>query len=637
MSLHRILFIFLLINSPVIATDYYFDDCTTADGGAGTSGNPWCEDPPDSVACTGTLRVSIAALADGCGTEAAAGDNIILCAGGCAAGGQSGSINVQPVFVDANSDEIWLNPRTSGTSGNPITIKPNCVSSVCDTVTIIGDSDGDNVADNTGIVTTSDVESLFANTLAGDVNWGFWTIDGNPLLSSGDWTGAKYLIFEKTMGRMTRFDGCTDPDCGIGDFIMEDSEFRYSGSAMWNITDHLFTAGCRFAGDYFIKESERSGDTTYSRNLIHHICGTVFRQQNNCLHNTIIEDNEIYNGDTFTDNNNFTTGGSPCSVNTSTTIIRRNYAHDLNGIGMGEKMANLTIEDNILACLADWQVNDGFASGCWTCKGIAIANDSCGDSFAMENIIVRRNIIFGIGECDGTNGAMESGIKVCGNITDSADANVLVENNFVWGTKGHFTAVESTGRRGAIFVTSPDDGIIVRNNSVFSAGICYSSHDTGNHVFTNNLAVSCSRYAFVDFSNTSGTTYTFNNVHDATEVNVVCEDWAVSDCTAKYTPTQVNAGSWGATNISLPTKYVQCDDSNYCVTVNADRALVDLHLDPADTNNKDAGTTGATEDFDQETRDGSPDIGADELVAGSDPTLQGGSFSGVTISALLCP
>jgi hypothetical protein len=516
----------------------------------------------------------------------------------------------------------------SGSSGSPITLQPFCTGGACDDVTISGDHDGDNIAD------ANEPFNLFRDSIAHQ----YWTIDGNPLVSGSGCSSpiyggagcstAKYLHFTKSNGEMFQH-SCGSVNCSWGNFIFEDFEASRSKAGLWTVTNAADYAPCTGSDPeadtgHLFKLQNDSGPNIWRRLKLHLGCKTIFRLNNNTPgggHTRTLEYNEAFNSGDGMDMNNFG-GGSTFSYS-----IHHNYFHDLSLSNLGIGVSNATVADNVFECKGEFQVRPT-AGGFKVCTGLLIlGNDNCGNcgfgsSCDIHDVTIERNRVFGRGEWGVSDGGVQLGISVCqDDLVPSGDPNIVIRNNMLWHMRGSTTGNGCNQESGnaAIYVSTTDP-VDVINNTVFDTryGIFLSD---AVHIATDNISARAVATA-AEFTecNNGGGAYIFNNLHD-TSGNVACENTSNSggsgECDAGATQYAcAGISSFGSNNKCAAPVFVKCDSATWCADATAtSEEQWDLHLATSDIANKDAGTTGATNDIDQQSRPQGPatDIGADEL------------------------
>jgi len=500
-------------------------------------------------------------------------------------------------------------PRMSGTNNSTrITMKPFCAGGTCDTVTISGDHNGN------GLFDTDEPARAMSVSAAGFTDEKYWTFDGNPLVSSGSWNQSKFMYWTKFNGRMIRNDSGAAAGDGWGYFIWEDMKFSRTDQRLWAVTHAAEVTACIDASvsayTFFIVDA--SGDLTFLRNEYSLACNSVFRLNNmgTSGHTITINDNEFFNTGGGMDLNTFS-GGSNFIYS-----LQRNYLHDVSLNAFDKGVANATVADNIFACEGIWRVEAD-----WSCRlAFRLGDDGCSDSVDSHDIVIERNRVYGRGESGNSNGNYNGGIHICGNMWAGGNPNITVRNNMLWHIRtfsGSSNCIDDSGSAAALWIVSPDV-ITVENNTIYDTrvGIVIGS---ANHTARNNISVLASSAAseFTDCSDAAGS-YIFNNLHD-TAGNVACENSSAGTCNGtQYSCAGI--GGFGSSNKCVAPVFVKCDSATWCADSSAtSEEQWDLHLHSTDTADKDAGTSGATNDFDQQGRPqgSATDIGADEFeVAG---------------------
>ena len=574
-----------LLSTPALTTDWYFSDTASCGVNNGTStSTPFCLNE------RGDARNRVwQNLFDGAGSEAACGDTINFCAGACDGTGAA----TWRVGNTGSPAAVWR-PDLDCQGFSPVIFRVYCSGSNCETVTLNGD------ADSSGTYNAGDADSI-VSVLDGEGPWRNYRWFGDPAT-----TGQIHLIIEKIGS--TGFLLKTDP----GNYEWDHVEIRRIDFTMWN-NDNLDIAWnvppvC--TSGVAIRMDGRAGNIKFTNNKVHHLCGYVFRNQTGGSSNEslLVENNEIYN--MRSTNNDF---------GTRNHTWRNNYIHDVwVGPTFEENNQNVVIEDNLIACLGEYTNFEG--SG--RCdKGIEVNDgDNAPQPYNSKNITIRRNIIYATSTSFGQPGSMSIGISFTGN-NHTESINGFIENNLVWGTTRNQSCTTTVGCCPTEYVNTSigiasSTPVTVRNNSVYNTdcGIVISPEigttSTVNHVVQNNLIMRSTETASVlvrDGSN--GSTIQNNNMNGTTAIDFMVGG---SDVLC------ANIGSYGdGSNKCAAAKYVLCDSSTYCASINADMSLWDLHLPSDDTTVKDFGIAGVADDIDKQTRTGAVDIGADELVAGA--------------------
>ena len=399
----RLLLLLLLLTTPAMATDYYFDDC--ASGGAGTSGDPYCIDPDGGG---GLGDISFAMLTNGIDSggdkEVVAGDNIILCASGCAAGGQTAIYRVATSdnsTVGGSLTRYFLGLRVSGTEANPITVKVNCVTGTCDTIDVNGDTDADGVFDEPSgkddpagepeamIYTNAQVAS--AEFMLTQLKW--WVFDGNPVDTCGvDAFGywqdcTNYLEFSHSGDHILKFNdpgvGEANPPVGPGNIVFNAVTFAHT-EGMYLDTDHLWPSEntgllCNASGLHGMRINAIHADVTFQNGKIHHICGSAARENNSYRFTVKFINMEIYNVKSFVDanyfNGNFVRALVEAANEPPGGVWTGNKLYDSAfGLSIEENTRNYEVSYNMIGCLGIWNVRPTDNNlGCG--KGINISDD----------------------------------------------------------------------------------------------------------------------------------------------------------------------------------------------------------------------------------------------------------------------
>jgi len=582
------LFVILAQTLPAFAArDWFFSDCAT--GGTGTSSDPFCLD----VEGNGS-RESFGLLFDGSGTEAACGDNIILCAGTCGDGAGSATYNMHPAPSGTSGELVNFDLDCAGTS--PITVKVSCDNDSCDQVTITGDTNLNGVFDS------GEGGWFFGHGGSETTNRRNYTIDGDPLN-----IGLKNLIFK-------RF--------GSGFFLLRTnpSDWHFNGLVIQEIGAEIWgpkhladtpdncTSSTTYRALFFanaLNPGSWNRPVSITNSTIAHTCGFSIRNQGN---------SSLENGASFlVENVEFFNVANICSnFAMANETWRHIYAHDFrSGLQIKNQMVNAVVEDSTFACLGEWRVITN--GGCPQ----AIVVDPGFESFdgALGDVTIRRNKIYGV-QTPGHLGWLKSGIRFNSD-NDTTSPTWIIENNMIWNIQSDQACNDNSFGSNPISATT-NKPVIIRNNTLYksSCGI-YLDSDTATpvpvvHKLDNNIVArsTLGQEVFVA-TNASGSLIRNNNLWDFGVGDTVLAFG--SGGTSKICTTIGSQGN--GSNKCAGFKFIRCDDPTACQEVNADPRTWDLHLVSTDTVNKDAGTVGATDDIDGVDRpQGSgTDIGADEI------------------------
>ena len=566
---------------PALARDWYFSDCAT--GGSGTQTSPYCLDP----AGTGK-NVSFSYLADGVTPELAAGDTVYLCAGACDGSGST-TYGLENTGTAGLCGNYFFEPRVSGTSSSPITIRnyPG------ETVTLRGDKNGNGVAD------AGDVSHMITNT------------------NGRSWyriVGLKFLRSEADMicGRGSGFPNWTFDGLNVSE----------SDSKTWGFTAGIGrigpgtppACGSGSQGAYCFYITGNTGSVTISNSVIHTCCHSAIRFVASPNSTSLtVNNNEFYDATTSVE-----------FWNTSNVTVSNNNIHDVNlGVQVEDRVGNAVVEGNTISCLGQYSPSsDGRCL-----QAIEVDNgdnDDPTDTFngkynQSHDITVRRNKIYAtnaktpFAHSGQFNGGIAWGAD-CLDVKGCTAINGLIENNMLWGVRTIFDGHVFT--RGDIDVRA-NKPITVQNNSIYDG--TYPMQIDGsvpgvNHVIRNNLMSQCGYECIAVMPNGgTGTGISYNNMYKTSGVVLgFCNDSSCNTYSSSYTPSTLASG-FGRSNRSAAPGLMN---------LSGPVATWDLHLSALDTANKNNGTTGATQDIDREARVAPVDIGADEYqgVASGPPT-----------------
>jgi len=591
--------LFILSSPASFGADYYFSSC--AAGGQGTKASPWCLDPDGD----GT-RESIMYLFDGTAPEAAPGDNISLCAGTCDG---SGSATYRPNRTGSNV--YWFCANRGGSSGLPITIQnyPG------ETVVISGDSDG-----NGSYAGPPDVDTLITNACRNGIEYITWK--GNDVPGNGQ-EKSKGLVLEKSGGRMVTLDTVTVPagtDYDIGGpdgWIFDGLIFRYSGSPMWNgVTPPIsfFASGCSVydVGAAAIKVAALTGPFTVQNSIVHSVCGFIHRNTNNDGGGGqfLFQNNEYYNAASVSED--FLNIRSSDHSQYASFIWRGNYVHDVYGaFHPKDRTRDYIIEDNTIACLGEYKL---FADG--RCGDATVVDESTSGDYTgtTYNVTIRRNKIFSVATSPSFSTCSTCPSSCCGWFLEDViwrttcdpakgyctKSGGLIENNMIW---NHYSATGGECEKGAICVTSNNDDVTVRNNTIFGGngyGISLIGSGRNYPVYNNLVMATGLEPIHTGAGYSSGTGLTFNNTWRAS--GNVYDGAIVKTCS--------QVPSFGIGN--------NCAQAQLLNTSGA-VGLFDLHLAPGDTVDRGTGTIGPSDDVDRQFRIAPIDLGADQALP-IDPT-----------------
>jgi hypothetical protein len=631
------------------ATDYYFSDCgcTAADPcpgslcdlkpltagcstspARGTRGNPWCLDPGGDG-----NKESFDYLMDGVAPELAAGDTVRLCAGECDGTGSATWWLQSHLGYPSSTNSctgtyrVVFDMEVDGTATQPITITPYCVGNSCETVTLSGDSNNNNIWDP-GIDADRFVSNIDCDNgqYLGGHNYYHWL--GDP-----DGDHKPNLIMEKTDFYMF---GLQQDAKG---WVIDGVEIRYLGGRFFGGAnpgaDGAGQLGCTNSegerGTAF-NVSRNTGDVTMTNNVIHHGCFTALRPVNNCNGQnqscTVGQNSMVFSNNTI-----YNMGAIINGHQGRNWTVRGNTAWDtFDGIDVEEQVVNAVIEDNDLSCKGEYMVN--LVGSSWKCRAAIVVSDGdnppsdgCADVGGAEGICiahdikVRRNKIHGVtysGETGAGRGYLLGGIAWIAHNTNGDLGSSVIENNMIWHvqqaddcTTGNFTAGAPNDAREAGLAVYSSDPLLVQNNTLYDTACWGMMIGGASHVVRNNLVVQSIRRAnntdlpeLMLMTSATGSTIQNNNLNPGSgtgPVIQVCD--ATGLCTTTYSCSQV-AAALGSGNKCAATTFTN---------VSGSRNTWDLHLVATDTVNLNGGVAGVTDDIDHQARTGAPDIGADEL------------------------
>src|SRR5262245_19189683 len=388
-------------------------------GGSGTKTAPYCLDPGGTGKNT-----SFSFLADGAAPELAAGDTVYLCAGACDGSGSS-TYGLENTGTNDLCGNYFFEPRVSGTSSSPITIRnyPG------ETVTLRGDKNGKGVAD------PGEVNHMVTNT-----NGRGW-----------------YRIVGLRFYRSTQ-----DMFCGRGsgfpDWTFDGLDVSESDANTWGVTAGIGTitpvdtCGAASHGAYCFYITNNTGSVTISNSLIHTCCYSAIRFVASPNSGSLtVNNNEFYDASTSVE-----------FWNTSHVTVSNNNIHDVYvGVQVEDRVHDVLVEGNTISCLGQYAPrNDGRCG-----QAIAVNNGDNNDPTDTFNgkynqnhdIIVRQNKIYASNAKSplAYSGQFNGGIAWSSDCLDSKGCtaiNGLIENNMVWGVRTLFNGHVFT--RGAIDVSS---------------------------------------------------------------------------------------------------------------------------------------------------------------------------------------
>lgn len=678
-----ILFVaFLALSGQVWARDWFFSDCPTGclvsgnpcnAGTAGTVGDPYCLNPDGDA-----KNESFAYISDGTGAEVAAGETIYLCAGACDHAGTTitdvahdySSWVMDDLFVadcgNSNNSKTLFIPRVSGTEANPITVR-NYPGEV---IAITGDLNNDNAY-------TQDTDAdCFA---VGDAARSWWIWYGSDVGTATDGTqkGLQFIKFQKVGFEMR---------VGAPNWTWEGIRFDKYGWWTWANADlsvpptkGIGTVGC--GGNHSVDAEDQmairilqnSGPTTITNSHFERTCRMAIRYINNPdpLASLVVSCNTSNDTDHFFD-----------AWSAKNLTITGNHIDDSDvGIAADNRVENVVITDNVIRCTGrrapsvasyfgrcDYgiTVDTGTFSLGGNCPTQATINGS------QRNILVARNTVWSSTDCTALCpgctlndclsqsscasactykylGRMTGGMVIaptcetgthgsCSGAFDCTDIATTVENNFIYGQYTIFSSSTAELKKGGLDIMS-NRPVTVQNNTIYrgNRGIQVNGTTVSgvtnydvNHIVKNNTIIETNREGIVLFPTGGGTGsgINYNNVRPTASLGLP----PYAQCSA-ITALACNAGALG--NQKTCTTWPNFGVGNKCqpavfVNPSVDPFFTDLHLAEVDTNNRNAGTAGALEDFDHDLRpvESVTDMGADEAGINffTDSGFESGSF-----------
>lgn len=541
------------------AASYYFSNCAT--GGAGTQANPYCLDPTGSG-----NKTSFKYLMDGAAPDVGPGDTIYLCAGACDGTG-TGTYNLGVAGTATSNNWTYVfSPVVSGTASAPITITgyPG------ETVILSGDTNGNGIPD------AGEPDTMITDvTNAG---------------SNRQWYVWKNFIVEKLQEAVFYINN------NPANWTFDNIEVRYFDAQMWN-GGTVFDNGCNDqGGGYVFKVADLQGPLTIKNSRFHHICGFVNRITVNPSTGSILFENNEYYNVSIVDN----------EFQSRNITWRGNYLHDFyDGISLEDDMSNVIIEDNVVACPGDYKV--GADGRCGTGITINDGNNTSATAGKTKNVTVRRNRVYGA--IDGQYGSPTSGYFLCAVLliatNNTEPINVLFENNFIW---HHLSWSSDPVCAAGIGVRTNRSEVTIQNNTLYdtSNGIYLDGTIPGMaYTVRNNLVVKSGKGGtnnpeVTAAPNAAGSIIVNNNLHSGGQGDPVLRIG-----TTNYSCAQVPGVQSGN----------KCQATTF-VRVSGAVKDWDLHLPTTDIINRNAGTTGPSDDIDKQPRTAPIDIGADEMGAG---------------------
>jgi hypothetical protein len=697
----------LMCASPAQATLWYFSGC--ASGGAGTISSPFCLDPGGSgtrksfeylmdgtgneAACGDTIFLCA-------GSTGGAGD--------CDGAGTE-TWNVQP-HTDGGGALAFVSAAINCTTASPITVQPYCSGSNCETVTISGDSNNNGAYDSAtepAIFFDVRINGTAANgsgrtgyRFLGDPNGDIactptYAGAGNPAIPI-TCTGAN-LIIEKFAHNVFYF------GYAVGEsFVITGTEIRYNGAGNVGLTtantngyyggvagdggfiDNNINAGCSSGcvgltidnqidsyAMFIVSHLTGGLNATIQKNYLHHNGMILARYNGNCT-NIDFENCTSPPGLIWFDQNVahilHAIGNGHEGMNITYT---KNVITDFwGGLGIENQLSNVLLEDNIFFALNDATMgvtqsptgNYGKAGATISVSDNFLCDDTTvGDRCSTRNITIRRNRLGAEGECT-TAGGFNCGnraastsylmavIKFAAHNSSPLNGGLVdatIEDNIIIHEQKN-SGCDLQDTDDWAFMIASNDGVIVRNNTVFDNDCSFLIRDgtaAGNggtgavsHTITNNLVVQSHGYGIhagnnnaemIVLANAATSVVQFNDFHYGSDGTgtVVCKD--------------NNGGQFcsGAPDVPLTCAQITADAtlglasgaSNKCAqpaftSTSGNEGTWNLHLNSGDTVAKDTGSPFnsqcATLDIDGMTRSGNGtacDIGADELAGGAPP------------------
>lgn len=626
-------------------------DDTSADG---TSDNPYCLDPNSLGKNT--------SFAQTFGGFPVADDVIALCHGAC-----DGIGTGRFYFKNSASTTAFI-PPASGTSGHPITVRPFCnEAGQCEGPIIIsGDSNGD------GVWESGEMAYFLDNTGGKD----YWTFEGWP--NGGGTDGPDLLAIERFGNSGGNTDGrAFNLEAGGTGWDIDNVEIRYMGHNAWNqpasVIDNV--SNCtQDGGPYVIRVWMNVGTVLVRNGKVHSTCGSAFRYNTNTSSELLIENEKVYNNDAFSygifDSTNVTIRGNEVWDNVygiaiedrvKTAVVEDNDVSCRGQYHVRDQGGDNACSSLIVVSDGDNNVVQTFGQSeditvrrniVWASGGSGVTAGRSGSGISVTaDCAVASQCIGADDPWDCCTGAGAG--AGCAAVCDYATANYVVENNIVYGIQAGYGG--DAGGAVGIKIES-NVPVTVQNNTIYysAIGLQLDGPPWGQataHVAKNNLVVRSfdvednsdteevrvclagvgSSVTYNDFSDPNGhaVTRTCTVRHNNSDCLGSNNPWPCCDsgvgngkcsCGASICAGTTNLcaavpGSFGSNNICQVPIFQTCDSSTYCTpgTVTNNRISWDFHLtDPQAC--IDAGTTGASDDIDKDTRpfNVAPDIGADE-------------------------
>ena len=603
----------------------------------GSVGNPWCLSPEidnsDCTAagiplpcctdvgtgtCAGRNASSFGNLTDGnagtaLATDAAAGDNIYLCAGACdGTGTATWPLSYRTTYSGGTcgTARVVLSPRA--TAGSFIQILPYCNGGSCEQVRLTADSNLD------GTIDATEPSTFFANGGAsgnGVNDIAYWRIDGDPLGIST--YGSRFIQFDlwgngtdqiQIMTDCTETGGGDADDDGVDHIEILNTDWsRLGSSTHW--ASGLFSSSCQEdlngnypGGGYWWKANDVGGPITVRGNYFYQWCGMITRWNNNPAASAVLtfDNNKAVYGYTLSNDHDFQ-GPFPPGSHFNYT---RNWIEDAVGGISGENNAShWTITDNTIIVTGTRPLKYGNRAESMISinPGDTPRCDSPGEGGCyMDDIYIARNKLIYLNQ--GGNKIAKALIFQAKNDTGPF-TRAIIENNIIAGISPYYNNTDIAGV--GILVDTPTTGWMVRNNTLYgnqrgivnggideNGDLIVGSGSTGT--ITGNLVVASADGELRVANGGLASTITYNNFRGSgSSLGTIVRLDAAS-----YSCSQV-PGSVGTNNLCQPA---------FFKNTGSDRTAWDLHLNGVQAS-LDSGSSGAlngysaiADDFDGQPR-----------------------------------